>query len=537
MPLIAGLRQAQARVGSFAGLLRRRRPAEDEEDDGYGPPSGLRPAGPVPSRPSGPSRRTRSPTASSSRAQVELHSTIGSRIRSNTLSRRSKASSCARIARWTAAGRARSGRPPAAGPPTSRRAGWAVPAAEIRPGTQPATARARSVKPRNCCTNSSMERPTSPPVPGAALSDRAPARARRLLRCHYPTVEARRGGATPAGPARPAGAMRQDAGMEVSARPGPAAAVVAALTVLASCSGVRRRAPSEPGRRDDVLRGRPRRAPPDRPLRRGPEPTPDETVAQTNAGPRPPRPGRPAVRHRGAAATTSTRGRARGHRRRRGVHWRAGRRPRRRPRRGDGALAAAAPGPGPWVAVDQEGGAVQTPPGEGFDRLPHGTGAGALPADELAALAESLGSSRRPPGSPSTRAGRRRRPARHRGRQRPHRRFGREYGGTPEEVAAAAGTIVAGLADAGVTADAKHFPGLGRVARQHRRHRRRPRHGDDGGRRAADGLLDAGRHPRRPVRDGLLRDLRPHRRVHAGDVLARRAHRRAPRPARGSTVW
>ena len=35
MPLIAGLRQAQARVGSVTGLLRRR-PRDDDEDDGYG---------------------------------------------------------------------------------------------------------------------------------------------------------------------------------------------------------------------------------------------------------------------------------------------------------------------------------------------------------------------------------------------------------------------------------------------------------------------------------------------------------------------
>jgi ABC-type transporter Mla subunit MlaD len=34
MPLIAGLRQAQARVGSVTGLLRRR-PRDDDEDDGY----------------------------------------------------------------------------------------------------------------------------------------------------------------------------------------------------------------------------------------------------------------------------------------------------------------------------------------------------------------------------------------------------------------------------------------------------------------------------------------------------------------------
>ncbi|HEY8590727.1 MAG TPA: glycoside hydrolase family 3 N-terminal domain-containing protein, partial [Naasia sp.] len=53
----------------------------------------------------------------------------------------------------------------------------------------------------------------------------------------------------------------------------------------------------------------------------------------------------------------------------------------------------AATGPRPWVAVDQEGGAVQTLQGEGFDRLPSAREQGALPPDELAALAADLGAS------------------------------------------------------------------------------------------------------------------------------------------------
>jgi ABC-type transporter Mla subunit MlaD len=36
MPLIAGLRQAQARVGSVTGLLRRRPRDDDEDEDGWG---------------------------------------------------------------------------------------------------------------------------------------------------------------------------------------------------------------------------------------------------------------------------------------------------------------------------------------------------------------------------------------------------------------------------------------------------------------------------------------------------------------------
>lgn len=54
---------------------------------------------------------------------------------------------------------------------------------------------------------------------------------------------------------------------------------------------------------------------------------------------------------------------------------------------------AAAPGPPPWIAVDQEGGAVQSLKGAGFDRLPPAREQGALPADELGALAEELGAS------------------------------------------------------------------------------------------------------------------------------------------------
>lgn len=123
-----------------------------------------------------------------------------------------------------------------------------------------------------------------------------------------------------------------------------------------------------------------------------------------------------------------------------------------------------APGPRPWVAVDQEGGAVQTLSGEGFDRLPTAREQGALPADRLGVLAEELGAALASAGitldlapvvdvvPAGTEAG-----------NAPIGAHGREYGGTPEAVTAAAGTIVDGLAGAGVTATLKHFPGLGRV--------------------------------------------------------------------------
>ena len=106
MPLIATLRQAQARVGSVDRAAAAP-PRDDDEDEGRLDPGLSRPqAGVVPPsvRLSELSRRTRSPTASSSRAQVELHSTSGPRIRSKTPSCSSKASSWARMAvidcRW-----------------------------------------------------------------------------------------------------------------------------------------------------------------------------------------------------------------------------------------------------------------------------------------------------------------------------------------------------------------------------------------------------------------------------------------------------
>jgi hypothetical protein len=111
-------------------------------------------------------------TAFSRCAQVALHSTSGSRIRSKTASCWSRASSWARIAssdrRWalTACDTARN---------------WA---ADIAPGglgsagsdsfdgTAPARLRARSVKPRSWLTNSSMDRATKPlsrPCSGSAM--------------------------------------------------------------------------------------------------------------------------------------------------------------------------------------------------------------------------------------------------------------------------------------------------------------------------------------------------------------------------------
>ena len=121
-------------------------------------------------------------------------------------------------------------------------------------------------------------------------------------------------------------------------------------------------------------------------------------------------------------------------------------------------------GPGLWIAVDQEGGSVQSLKGAGFDRLPPATEQGDLPADRRTALATTLGSQLAsagvnldlapvvdvvPAGTESTNG--------------PIGSFDRQYGATAAEVVPAATAIVDGLSDAGVTATLKHFPGLGRV--------------------------------------------------------------------------
>jgi beta-N-acetylhexosaminidase len=125
---------------------------------------------------------------------------------------------------------------------------------------------------------------------------------------------------------------------------------------------------------------------------------------------------------------------------------------------------SAAPGPAPWIAADQEGGAVQALKGAGFDRLPSALEQGKLPHDRLATLATGLGAALHgaglnldlapvadvvPAGTESTNES--------------IGQFGREYGSTRPAVTAAAATVIDGLATSGVTATLKHFPGLGRV--------------------------------------------------------------------------
>ena len=123
-----------------------------------------------------------------------------------------------------------------------------------------------------------------------------------------------------------------------------------------------------------------------------------------------------------------------------------------------------APGPGLWIAVDQEGGNVQTLSGPGFSDLPPAQEQGRLPQAELAALADGLGAELSSAGinlnlAPVADVV----PAGTEQSNEPIGYYGRQYGSTAEEVRAAVATVVDGMAEHGVTAVLKHFPGLGRV--------------------------------------------------------------------------
>ena len=125
---------------------------------------------------------------------------------------------------------------------------------------------------------------------------------------------------------------------------------------------------------------------------------------------------------------------------------------------------SSAPGPGLWVAADQEGGAVQTLRGPGFEPLPSALEQGAMPAGELAALADRMGAALQSAGvnldlAPVVDVV----PAGTESSNPPIGVFDRQYGSTADVVVAAAGTVVDGLATHGVTSTLKHFPGLGRV--------------------------------------------------------------------------
>ncbi|MGY1762698.1 glycoside hydrolase family 3 N-terminal domain-containing protein [Geodermatophilus sp. SYSU D00779] len=126
--------------------------------------------------------------------------------------------------------------------------------------------------------------------------------------------------------------------------------------------------------------------------------------------------------------------------------------------------AEAAPGPRPWVGVDQEGGAVQTLSGPGFADLPSAAHQGRMPAEELAALADGMGAALSSAGinlnlAPVVDVV----PAGTEDANAPIGAWDRQYGSTAEDVVRAAGSVADGLAAHGVTPTLKHFPGLGRV--------------------------------------------------------------------------
>jgi beta-N-acetylhexosaminidase len=116
-----------------------------------------------------------------------------------------------------------------------------------------------------------------------------------------------------------------------------------------------------------------------------------------------------------------------------------------------------------FIATDQEGGQVQRMQGPGFQPIPSAVDQGALPPAALRAQAAGWGGQLRaaglnvdlapvldtvPPGF---------------GSNPPIGDLDREYGNDPATVASHGVAVAQGLADAGIDATAKHFPGLGRV--------------------------------------------------------------------------
>ncbi|WP_448616048.1 glycoside hydrolase family 3 N-terminal domain-containing protein [Modestobacter sp. URMC 112] len=116
------------------------------------------------------------------------------------------------------------------------------------------------------------------------------------------------------------------------------------------------------------------------------------------------------------------------------------------------------------VAVDQEGGAVQTLQGPGFDRLPPALEQARRPPEELRRTVAGWAGQLRAAGvtmdlAPVADTV----PAGTEDANPPIGEYDRHYGTDPAAVSAAVTAVVAGLQDAGVAATVKHFPGLGRV--------------------------------------------------------------------------
>jgi len=117
------------------------------------------------------------------------------------------------------------------------------------------------------------------------------------------------------------------------------------------------------------------------------------------------------------------------------------------------------------VATDQEGGKVQVLSGTGFSRIPSALTQGRSSTTALRASAKTWGRQLRAAGVdvdlapvldtvPSATAA---------AKNPPIGAFAREYGYTTARVASRGTAFAQGMADAGVSATVKHFPGLGRV--------------------------------------------------------------------------
>ncbi|HEY3340178.1 MAG TPA: glycoside hydrolase family 3 N-terminal domain-containing protein [Propionicimonas sp.] len=127
-------------------------------------------------------------------------------------------------------------------------------------------------------------------------------------------------------------------------------------------------------------------------------------------------------------------------------------------------IAALNPDAAMLAAADQEGGLVQRLQGTGFARIPSAAKQAKLPLEELETAARSwgralgkadIGLNLAPVGDvvPASKAT----------RNAPIGKLGRGYGSDPEAVTARTQVVITGLADEGVAATVKHFPGLGEV--------------------------------------------------------------------------
>jgi beta-N-acetylhexosaminidase len=129
------------------------------------------------------------------------------------------------------------------------------------------------------------------------------------------------------------------------------------------------------------------------------------------------------------------------------------------------ADAAATDGVPLFVSTDQEGGQVQVLSGSGFSTIPSGLTQGGYATSTLRADAQTWGAQLKAAGVnvdlapvldtvPS---------AAFAPQNKPIGYYQREYGYDPATVSAEGGAFAQGMADAGIDATVKHFPGLGRV--------------------------------------------------------------------------